>query len=131
MTTTVETTAAEKRGPGRPRMNFESSQGILILEHLRAGYGRKVACLKAGVGYNRFLRQLRTDREYAECVGMAEAIRTESCEYLLYRLVIDPCDTPLKFRALLAYLGRQDRVVAARRTRREKARRESATKTRR
>jgi hypothetical protein len=109
-----------KRGPARKQL--DSSQGTQLFELLRSGYGRKLACFKVGIGYRRFLRQLRSDRDFADCVLIAEAMRSESCEYRLYRLVMDPCDTPLKLRALIAYLARRDKIDEARRARREKAR---------
>ncbi|MDB5352986.1 MAG: hypothetical protein JWN86_4233 [Planctomycetota bacterium] len=122
-------TTVARRNVGRPRKDFDSSVGILILDLLRSGYGRKLACIKAGISYTRFLRHVRADREYAEFVDMAEGSRIDACEHLLFRLVVEPSDTPIKLRAAIAYLARRDRIDAIRRSRREKARKPMAGKS--
>jgi hypothetical protein len=39
---------------------------------------------------------------------------------------VEPCDTPIKLRAAIAYLGRHDKLIEARRARRDKVAREAA-----
>ena len=110
-----------KRSPGRPRKSFPSSQGLEILELIRAGHGRKMVCLKIGMSYDRFLQLVRADPEFEANLRTAEGMREEACEHQLFKMAVGICDTPIRLRAAIAYLGRRERVEAARRGR-EKAR---------
>ena len=108
---------ATKRGPGRPRKGFDPSQRFEILRLIHEGHGRGTACLMMRLSSKRFARQLREDPGFADEVRLAEASRVETCELLLFQIVGGHGDTALKMRAAVAYLGRRDRVDAARRGR--------------
>src|SRR6185437_14925817 len=57
-----------------------------VVAHLGSGHGRRMACMKAGLSYRRFLGLLRHDGDFADRVLMTESAREEACEQLLFRL---------------------------------------------
>jgi hypothetical protein len=105
---------------GRPRSEITSEQAMEIVEWLRQGHGRKTVCLALDIGYRRFLRHLRDNPDFADCVRVAEATRLETCEQRLLQLVNDPGAPALQLRAAIVYLGNRDRIAAARKTREAK-----------
>ena len=121
-----ESKAAKPRGP-KPEKPARP-QIVEFLRLLGEGHGRAMCCQRTGLGYRRFLRHLRENRSFADAVRVAEQGRVEACEQLLFRLVTTPCDTQIKVRAAIAYLGRRDKLDEARRARRDKAARVSASK---
>ena len=111
------------RRPGRPMKELGLVERNQILDLLRSGNGRRMACLTVGLDYARFRRHLRDDPAFAREVRTAERSRSELCERFLYRMVVEANDTPVKLRAAIAYLARRDRLEEGRRARAERARR--------
>lgn len=111
-----------RRGPGRPRVDFEPLLKTEILDLLAIGVGRRAACARLGIGYNRFLRNLHDDPQFAEQVTMLEEKRAEDCVGLLYQMAVGSYGPDHRMRAAIAYLARVDRVEAIQHAREAAAR---------
>ena len=107
---------------GRRRENFARPQIVEFVRLFREENGRAMWRGLTGVSYRRFLRQFREEERFVEDVRITEAVRVESCERLLLKLVTGTLDTPIKLLAAIAYLGRRDKREEALRARRDKAR---------
>ena len=112
---------AKRQVMGRPRSTFGDPQVAESLELIGQGHGRISACALVGVSYKTFARKFREDPEFAFQVRRAEAERIEGCEATLFQVATGRYDTPHRIRAAIAYLGRRDKLKAARIARKEKA----------
>jgi hypothetical protein len=107
---------------GRPERSFSQLEMGRILRMLRDGIGRLSVCETMEVSYKTFQKIMRDDESFGQWVRQAEASRVQKCEADLFRMATRGYDSPVILRAILAYLGRCDRIQENRRGRAEKAR---------
>jgi hypothetical protein len=122
----VKKAASRKRGAtktrGRPERTFSQLEVGKILQMLQGGMGRLTVCEKMNVSYKTFRRIMRDDGSFGLWVRQVEASRVEKCEADLFRMATRGYESSVILRAILAYLGRCDRIQENRRGRAEKAR---------
>jgi hypothetical protein len=117
-----EDRAAKRKVMGRPRSKFSGPQVEKCLRLISEGHGRVRTCALVGVSYRTFLRKLREDAEFAFRLRTAETERIEDCEAALIKVATGTDMSSVRVRAAIAYLGRRDKLAAAARARKEKAR---------
>ncbi len=115
--------APEPAKLGRPMATIAHPQIGEMVKLLCAGQGRVSACATLEITYRTFLRMMRTDSGFADLIRMAEATRKEGVEANLYWIATRKYVCPIVVRAALGYLGRRDKIDAASKARRAKARR--------
>ena len=76
------------RSAGRPRREFTQREKDQFLGYLKV-VGRATACELADVTYDRFVREMREDREFGLAVRSTEMQKDEMVEAPLYRMAVD------------------------------------------
>ena len=106
---------------GRPERTFSRLEMGRMLRMLRDGIGRLSVCETMEISYKTFRKLMLEHEHFGQWVRQAEASRMQECEAHLFRIATRGYESPVILRAILAYLGRQDRIQESRRVRKEKA----------